>query len=93
MSRGERAGLLGRTAELLRKHEAEIAEVTTDEMGSAIGQAPYAQTGPVAPVCEYYSALVRTFDFERHVVAGAPPAWSRPSRPVWWRPPSPATGR
>src|SRR5215831_18611751 len=69
MSASERADLLGRVAERLRKRGEQIADVTTDEMGSAIGQAPYAQTGLVAPVFDYYAALARTFEFEREVTA------------------------
>jgi aldehyde dehydrogenase (NAD+) len=66
----ERADVLVRAAELLRKREADIAGVTVDEMGCAISQAPMAQTGLVARVFDYYAELIRTFPFERRVVAG-----------------------
>jgi aldehyde dehydrogenase (NAD+) len=66
----ERADVLAHAAELLRKREADIAGVTVDEMGCAISQAPMAQTGLVARVFDYYAELIRTFPFERRVVAG-----------------------
>jgi aldehyde dehydrogenase (NAD+) len=66
----ERADVLARAADLLRKREPEIAGVTVDEMGCAISQAPMAQTGLVAPVFHYYADLIRTFEFERQVVVG-----------------------
>src|SRR5262245_24622617 len=47
MAPDERAEVLARAAELLRKREADIAGVTVDEMGCAISQAPTAQTGLV----------------------------------------------
>ncbi|RAY12650.1 aldehyde dehydrogenase [Actinomadura craniellae] len=67
---GERAAILARAAAVLRKREAEIAQVTVDEMGCAISQAPRAQTGMVAATFDYYADLIRTFEFEREVVAG-----------------------
>ncbi|MEX5707095.1 aldehyde dehydrogenase [Parafrankia sp. FMc6] len=70
MSAAERADILARAAEALRKHETEIAQVTTDEMGCATSQAKAAQTGLVAPVFEYYSELARSYEFERTVLAG-----------------------
>jgi aldehyde dehydrogenase (NAD+) len=70
MAPDERADVLARAAELLRKREADIAGVTVDEMGCAISQAPTAQTGLVAPVFDYYANLIRSFELERSVVAG-----------------------
>ena len=70
MSPDERADVLVRAAELLRKREADIAGITVDEMGCAISQSTTAQTGLVAPVFEYYAGLIRTFDFERRITAG-----------------------
>jgi len=70
MSPHERSELLQRVAELLRKRTNDIAEVTTEEMGCAISQAPAAQTGLVAPLFEYYATLIRTFEFEREVATG-----------------------
>jgi acyl-CoA reductase-like NAD-dependent aldehyde dehydrogenase len=70
MAPGERGGVLTRAAELLRKREPDIVDVTTDEMGCAVSQAPTAQTGLVASVFEYYAELVRSYEFERAVVAG-----------------------
>ncbi len=67
---GDRADVLARAATVLRKREAEIAGVTVDEMGCAISQAPRAQTGMVAALFDYYAELIRTFEFERQVVAG-----------------------
>ena len=65
-----RAELLQRVADLLRQRSADIASVTTEEMGCAMSQSPQAQTGTVAPVFEYYSSLIRSFEFDRHVVSG-----------------------
>ena len=65
-----RADLLGRAAAILRDRAPDIAEVTTEEMGCAMSQSPAAQTGLVAPVFEYYSTLLRTFEFQREVVDG-----------------------
>ena len=70
MAPHERADVLARAAELLRKRESDIAGITVDEMGCAISQAPTAQTGLVAPVFDYYAGLIRSFEFERTVVAG-----------------------
>jgi aldehyde dehydrogenase (NAD+) len=70
MSPHERSELLQRVAELLRKRTSDIAEVTTEEMGCAVSQAPAAQTGLVAPVFEYFATLIRTFEFEREVSTG-----------------------
>ncbi len=66
----ERAEVLARAAQSLRKHEAEIAGVTVDEMGCAVSQAPAAQTGLVAPVFEFYAGLIQGFAFEEEVAAG-----------------------
>jgi acyl-CoA reductase-like NAD-dependent aldehyde dehydrogenase len=66
----ERGAVLARAAEVLRKRAAEIAEITVEEMGCAISQAPRAQTGMLAPLFDYYAELSRTFEFEREVVAG-----------------------
>jgi aldehyde dehydrogenase (NAD+) len=71
MTPAERADVLARAAECLRKREADIAGVTVDEMGCAISQAPMAQTGLVAPLFDYYAGLSREFEFERTVQAGA----------------------
>jgi acyl-CoA reductase-like NAD-dependent aldehyde dehydrogenase len=70
MSVDERAEVLVRAADLLRKRESDIADVTVDEMGCAISQAPRAQTGMVAALFDYYAELIRTFEFERRVIAG-----------------------
>jgi len=70
MAPDERADVLSRAAELLRKREADIAGITVDEMGCAVSQAPRAQTGLVAPVFAYYADLIRTFELERHVRSG-----------------------
>jgi acyl-CoA reductase-like NAD-dependent aldehyde dehydrogenase len=70
MSPGERADVLARAGELLRKREADIAAVTVDEMGCAISQAPQAQTGLVAPLFDYYAELIRSQPLERTVTAG-----------------------
>ncbi|HET6949703.1 MAG TPA: aldehyde dehydrogenase [Acidimicrobiales bacterium] len=70
MTPGERADVLARAGEILRKREADIAGITVDEMGCAISQAPRAQTGLVGPLFDYYAELVRTFELEREVIAG-----------------------
>ncbi|WP_018637262.1 aldehyde dehydrogenase [Parafrankia elaeagni] len=71
LSPAERADALDRLAVALRKHEDDIARVTVDEMGCAVSQSKQAQTGLVAPVFEYYAELIRTYEFERLVRAGA----------------------
>jgi len=71
MAPDERAAVLTRVAESLRKREAEIAGVTVDEMGCAISQAPRAQTGMVAALFDYYAELCRGYEFERLVVDGS----------------------
>ena len=58
MAPAERADVLRRAADLLRKRTDDIAGVTADEMGCAISQAPKAQTGMVAPVFDYYADLI-----------------------------------
>ena len=63
----DRARVLARAAERLRDRTHDIVEVTTDEMGCAISQAPAAQTGLVGPVFDYYAQLLETFEFERTV--------------------------
>ena len=68
MAPAERAGVLARAADLLRKRADDIAGVTVDEMGCAVSQATASQTGLVAPVFDYYAGLIRTFEFERRVV-------------------------
>jgi aldehyde dehydrogenase (NAD+) len=68
MPPAERAGVLARAADLLRKRADDIAGVTVDEMGCAVSQATASQTGLVAPVFDYYAGLIRTFEFERRVV-------------------------
>jgi len=67
LSPDERSEVLARVADHLRQRTNDIASVTTEEMGCAISQAPAAQTGLVAPVFDFYSTLIRTFEFERHV--------------------------
>jgi aldehyde dehydrogenase (NAD+) len=68
MTPGERADVLARAADLLRKRATDIAGVTVDEMGCAISQATAAQTGLVAPVFDHYAELARSYAFERRVV-------------------------
>jgi acyl-CoA reductase-like NAD-dependent aldehyde dehydrogenase len=70
MAPAQRADVLARAADELRKREAEIAGVTVDEMGCAISQAPQAQTGLTAVLFDYYASLARTYEFERTVVSG-----------------------
>jgi acyl-CoA reductase-like NAD-dependent aldehyde dehydrogenase len=71
MSADERADVLSRAAAELRKREDAIAAVTTDEMGCAASSSKQAQTGLVAVVFDYYAELIRTYEFERLVRAGA----------------------
>jgi aldehyde dehydrogenase (NAD+) len=66
----ERADILARAAELIRKRESDIARVTIDEMGVAASSATGSQTGLVANVFDYYAELIRTYAFERSVVSG-----------------------
>jgi acyl-CoA reductase-like NAD-dependent aldehyde dehydrogenase len=70
MAPAERAEILSRAAAVLRTRTDDIAGITVDEMGCAISQAPRAQTGLVAPVFDYYAALIREFEFERRVREG-----------------------
>lgn len=65
----ERAAVLARAGELLRKRTDEIAEVVTEEMGCPVSQAPRAQ-GMVPVVFEYYAELTTSHPFEREVTAG-----------------------
>jgi aldehyde dehydrogenase (NAD+) len=69
MTPDERADVLARAAELLRRRAPDIAEVLVDEMGIAISQSPQ-QIALVAPVFDYYADLIRAFPFDRAVVAG-----------------------
>jgi acyl-CoA reductase-like NAD-dependent aldehyde dehydrogenase len=69
MSPAERADVLTQAAAVFRKKEAEIVDVTVEEMGIAISQAPRA-LGMSGPVLDYYADLARTFEFEREVGAG-----------------------
>ena len=68
MAPGERADVLARAADLLRKRASDIAGITVDEMGCAVSQASAAQTGLVAPVFATYADLARSFPFERGVL-------------------------
>jgi aldehyde dehydrogenase (NAD+) len=70
LAASERADVLARVAALLQQRTADIAELTVEEMGCAISQAPRAQTGLVAPVFDYYAKLARSFEFEREIVLG-----------------------
>jgi aldehyde dehydrogenase (NAD+) len=70
MTPPERADVLARAAEELRKRADQIAAVTLEEMGCPVSQAARAQTGLVAPVFDYYAGLIRAFEFERKVVVG-----------------------
>jgi aldehyde dehydrogenase (NAD+) len=70
MTPTERAEVLARAADELRKRTDDIARVTVEEMGCAISQAPRSQTALVAPVFDYYAGLIQSFEFEREVVAG-----------------------
>ncbi|QFG26792.1 aldehyde dehydrogenase family protein [Actinomadura sp. WMMB 499] len=65
-----RADVLARAAAVLREREREIAEITVEEIGCPIGQAPKAQTGLVAALFDHYADLIRGFEFEREVTAG-----------------------
>jgi acyl-CoA reductase-like NAD-dependent aldehyde dehydrogenase len=69
LSPAERADYLTRLGEIMVKREAEIADVTVDEMGVGIGQAPRS-LGLVKPVFDLYANLARTFEFERLVKVG-----------------------
>ncbi|MFJ2441402.1 aldehyde dehydrogenase [Streptomyces sp. NPDC087658] len=69
MTPGERADVLERAAEKLRERLPDLVEVAVDEMGIAVGHAAMHHF-MVAPVFEYYAQLIRTFAFERWVVAG-----------------------
>ncbi len=70
MAPSERADVLARAAEELRKRAPDIAAVTLEEMGCPISQAARAQTGLVAPTFDYYAELSRSYAFERKVVVG-----------------------
>ncbi|MET0287495.1 MAG: aldehyde dehydrogenase [Polyangiales bacterium] len=70
MTAGERADVLARAAEELRKRAPDIAAVTLEEMGCPVSQAARSQTGLVAPVFDYYAQLIRGFELERKVVVG-----------------------
>jgi aldehyde dehydrogenase (NAD+) len=70
MTPAERADVLARAAEELRRRAPDIAAVTLEEMGCPVSQAARSQTGLVAPVFDYYADLIRSFPFERSVVVG-----------------------
>jgi aldehyde dehydrogenase (NAD+) len=70
MTPPERADVLARAADELRKRSDQIAAVTLEEMGCPISQAARSQTGLVAPVFDYYAELIRSFEFERRVTVG-----------------------
>jgi aldehyde dehydrogenase (NAD+) len=70
MAPAERADVLARAAEILRKRAPDISSVTVDEIGCPVSQAPRAQTGMLPPVFEFYANLARTFEFEREVRVG-----------------------
>ncbi len=70
MAPAERADLLEQAAAMLGKRASDIAGITTDEMGSAIGHAARSQTGFVGPLFQYYASLIRTFELEREVALG-----------------------
>jgi aldehyde dehydrogenase (NAD+) len=70
MRPSERADVLARAAEELRKRAPDIAFTTLEEMGCPVSQAARAQTGLVAPTFDYYADLIRTFEFERKVIVG-----------------------
>ncbi len=63
----ERADVLARVAEALRRRADDIVGVLVDEMGIAVGQAPRA-TGFIPVVFDYYAELARSFEFERRVL-------------------------
>lgn len=67
----ERAAVLRRAADALRRRTEAITAVTVDEMGCAVSQAPQAQTGLVAPLFDHYAALAESFAFDHPVTAGA----------------------
>ena len=69
----DRADVLARAADLLRKRADDIIGITVDEMGCAVSHAPKGQAGLVAPVFDYYATLIRSFEFERLVRAGDRP--------------------
>ncbi|MFJ2559218.1 MULTISPECIES: aldehyde dehydrogenase [unclassified Streptomyces] len=66
---GERADVLERAAAKLRERVPDFAAVSVDEMGIAVSHAAM-HHAMVAPVFDYYAQLIRTFAFERSVVAG-----------------------
>jgi aldehyde dehydrogenase (NAD+) len=76
MAPDERADVLARTVELLRKREADIAGITVDETGCAISQAPTAQTGLVAPVFDHHYA-------GSSAASSSSARWSPASAPAW----------
>lgn len=70
MTPAERADVLARAADELRRRSDDIAAVTLEEMGCPVSQATRSQTGLVAPVFDYYAELIRSFELERSVVVG-----------------------
>lgn len=69
-SQQERAAVLSRAAELLRKRAPDIAAITVEEMGCAVSQAERSQTGLVAPVFDYYAQLLRSFELVQRLPQG-----------------------
>ncbi len=57
MSPGERAGILAKAAEGIRRYSDEMAEILTSEMGSPIAQSKFAQIPIAADLFDYYAGL------------------------------------
>jgi acyl-CoA reductase-like NAD-dependent aldehyde dehydrogenase len=66
----ERADVLTRAADMLRKRAPDIAAITVEEMGCAVSQAQRSQTGLVAPVFDYYAQLLSSFELVQKLPQG-----------------------
>ncbi|XVV39638.1 aldehyde dehydrogenase [Streptomyces sp. CA-100214] len=69
MSPGERADVLARAAQLLRRRAADFATVLVDEIGMPVSPARQLLSA-VAPVFDYYAELIRSYEFERPAFSG-----------------------
>jgi acyl-CoA reductase-like NAD-dependent aldehyde dehydrogenase len=65
----ERAGILARAAELLKKRESDLVSVLVEEIGTPVSQLPVS-LGFVSTVFGFYASLAETYPFERKVTTG-----------------------
>jgi acyl-CoA reductase-like NAD-dependent aldehyde dehydrogenase len=67
MTPDERADLVARAAEMIRKRDDDLAGLLVEEVGAVASHVPM-QNAFVSTVFDYYADLARSFEFERTVV-------------------------